>query len=181
MNLKNLYIKFKSYYILYFKGGSSYAKYIGANIGENCRVYTKNFGSEPFLITIGNNVTITSGVKFITHDGSTWLMRDFKGRRFLYQKIFLKNNIFIGVNSIILPGVVIEDNVIVAAGSVVTKSIPSGVIVAGVPAKIIGDYSDYKIKILNNYVSEADLDLTINYEQRILKVLDNSHKEYLKK
>lgn len=138
------------------KGGVAYAKLIGVEVGENCRIYTNSFGTEPNLIKIGNRVTITSGVIFLTHDGSTWLFRDKKGRRYLYNIIEIDNDVFIGVNSIIMPGVKISDKVVVGAGSVVTKSIPSGVIVAGNPAKIIGKYSDFENKALTSYLSDLD-------------------------
>lgn len=159
----------------------SYARKRGAKIGANCRVYTRDFGSEAWLIEIGNKVTVTSGVKILTHDGSTWLFNDDKGRRFLYKKTIIKNNVFIGTNSIIMPGVVIEDNVIVAAGSIVTKSVPSGVIIGGNPAKIIGDYDTYKAKVFSGYVSESEMDFTKTYKERILEIVDQSVKPYLKK
>ena len=177
--MKFLLGKLGSYVILYFKGKIAYARHLGVKIGDNCRIYTIHFGSEPFLISIGNNVTVTSGVKFITHDGSTWLMRDQKGRRFYYAPIAIKNNVFIGVNSIIMPGVKIEDRVIIAAGSVVTKSIPSGVIVAGVPAKIIGKYDDIERRMLESYVSEEDINKTISYEERVKKVISSEFKPFL--
>ena len=172
--------KLVSIIILLFKGKEAYAKYLGVKFGDNCRIYTIHFGSEPFLISIGNNVTVTSGVKFITHDGSTWLMRDQKGRRFYYAPIEINNNIFIGVNSIIMPGVKIENRVIIAAGSVVTKSIPSGVIVAGVPAKIIGKYDDIEKRMLKSYVSEDDINKTLSYKERVIKLISSEYKQFLK-
>ncbi len=162
-----------------FLSYNAYAKYRNVVFGLNCRIYTKNFGSEPFLISIGNNVTVTSGVRFITHDGTSWLMRDVRGRRYFYQRILIGNNVFIGVNSIIMPGVKIDDNVIVAAGSVVTKSIPRNVIVGGVPAKIIGSYDDIKYRMLNHYVTEDDIDFRLPYKERILKIVTNGYKNYL--
>lgn len=54
-----------------------------------------------------------------------------------FGKISIGNHVYIGSNSLIMPGVAIEDNVLVAAGSVVTKSVPSGYVVGGNPAKII--------------------------------------------
>jgi len=177
--IKNYVIKTFYYILFLFKGGVTYAKKIGVEVGANCRIYTTSFGSEPFLIKIGNNVTITSGVKFITHDGSGWLMRDNKGRRYLYRRIIIGNNVFIGLNCIIMPGVKIDDNVIIAPGSVVTKSIPGGTIVAGVPAKIIGSYNLLKTKMLENYVSDTDLDKKLDYKRRILKILDRSFKPYI--
>jgi acetyltransferase-like isoleucine patch superfamily enzyme len=159
----------------------SYAKYKGVKVGQNCRIYITDFGSEPFLISIGNNVTITSGVKFITHDGCTWLMRDEKGRRFYYAPISIGNNVFVGMNSIIMPGVKIEDNVIIGAGSVVTKSIPCGSIVAGTPAKIIGNYNDIQQRMLDSYFSEQDIAQTKSkkYKIRVLQIVSKDFKPFL--
>jgi acetyltransferase-like isoleucine patch superfamily enzyme len=65
-----------------FKGSIAYARKKGVTIGEHCRIYIKSWGSEPFLIHLGNHVTVTSGVKFITHDGSTCLVYDAQGKRY---------------------------------------------------------------------------------------------------
>jgi Acetyltransferase (isoleucine patch superfamily) len=172
--------KLVSFAILFVKGGVRSARYIGVTVGENCRIYTTHFGTEPFLITIGNDVTVTSNVSFITHDGSTWLMRDEKGRRYKYAPISIGNNVFVGTGSIIMPGVKIEDNVIIAAGSIVTKSIPCGVVVAGVPAKIINSYDDIKRRMLNENFSDEDLDKTLNYKERVFGLLTKEYKPYLK-
>ena len=157
-----------------------YYRSLGVKIGENCRIYTNRFGSEPWLISIGNNVTIAGDVTFITHDGSTWLCKDNRGRRYLFKEINIGNNIFIGSNSTILPGVVIEDNVIVAAGSVVVKSVPKGTIVGGNPAKIIGGFYQYKEKALSNFKSEEDMDFTKNYRERITQIVDKTPKPKMK-
>lgn len=61
----------------------------------------------------------------------------------VFGKVKIGNWVYIGSNSLIMPGVTISDNVLVAAGSVVTKSIPPNVIVAGNPAKIIGNIDTY--------------------------------------
>jgi acetyltransferase-like isoleucine patch superfamily enzyme len=162
-----------------FWSNEKFARHYGVKIGEGCRILTKSFGSEPFLITIGNHCTITKGTTFITHDGSTWLNRDEKGRRYYYAPIEIGNNVFIGMNSIIMPGVKIEDKVIVGAGSVVTKSIPCGVVVGGNPAKIIGNYNDLERKRLETFISEKDMDKSLEYKERILKVTQGL-KRYLK-
>ena len=61
----------KELYLRATKTGVEYALYKGVKIGDNCRIYTRSFGSEPWMISIGNKVTITSGVILLTHDGST--------------------------------------------------------------------------------------------------------------
>tara|TARA_R110002096_G_scaffold98575_1_gene219174 strand:- start:2065 stop:2601 length:537 start_codon:yes stop_codon:yes gene_type:complete len=177
--MKNIISRIKTLYIMKFKPNVEFLRHIGVKVGENCRIYTRGFGKEPWLVTIGNKVTITSGCKFITHDGSTWLIEDEKGRRYLYKQIKVGNNVFIGVNSIILPGVNIEDNVVIAAGSVVTKSIPSGKIVGGNPAKIIGNFKDYEDKVLRNYISHEEMNFNLPYKERINKVLDKTYKKEL--
>lgn len=161
------------------RSGVGYARYKGVKIGENCRIYTRNFGSEPWMISVGNKVTITSGVKILTHDGSTWLFNDEKGRRYKFNQVIIGNNVFIGVDSIILPGVKIDDYVIVAAGSVVTKSVPSGVIVAGNPAKIIGSYHEFETKALEKFVSNQQMDFSKPYRERIEAIIDPEFKTYL--
>lgn len=159
--------------------GSDYARSLGVEVGKDCRVLTTNFGSEPWLIKIGNKVTITSGVKLLTHDGAAWLVEDGKGRREHFARVNIGNNVFIGINSIVMPGVTIDDNVIVAAGSVVTKSVPSGYIVGGNPAKIIGKFEDYKQKALDTFVSRKDMDFSLDFKERINQVIDPEVKKYL--
>ena len=112
------------------------ARKAGVKIGENNFIASHFWSSEPYLITIGSNCDITSGVKFFTHGGAraaraTYPKFDFFG------KINVGSYVYIGTNSLIMPGVSIGDNVLIAAGSVVTKSIPSNVVVGGNPAKIL--------------------------------------------
>jgi acetyltransferase-like isoleucine patch superfamily enzyme len=117
-----------------------------------------DFGSEPFLIEIGDNVTITNGVGFITHDGGVGMFRkEYPGIN-VFGRIVVKNNVFIGVQTIILPGVTIGNNVVIGAGSIITKDIPDNVVVAGAPAKIIRTIDEYKSICLKKciYVNEND-------------------------
>jgi len=167
-------------YLKFSLSGEEYLRHLGISVGEGCRIFTSSFGSEPWLISIGNNVTITSGVKLLTHDGATWLIRDERGRRYSFKRIQIGNNVFIGVNAIIMPGVIIEDNVIIAAGSIVTKSVPSGSIVGGNPAKIIGKYDDYKAKALNDFVSDHEMDKNIDLKERINANLDDKAKPFMR-
>jgi acetyltransferase-like isoleucine patch superfamily enzyme len=172
--LRSLLKKVWLHGIRHFRGGVACARAQGVEVGEHCRLYTYNFGSEPFLVKIGNNTTITGGVAIITHDGSGSLVRDRKGRRFRYARVEIGSNCFIGVGSIILPGVRIGNNVIIGAGSVVTKSIPDGSVVAGVPARVVGSFADFESKALNSWVSEEDLSGEGDYRSRILKVVESS-------
>lgn len=66
----------------------------------------------------------------------------------IFGRIKIGNNVFIGVNFIIMPGVYIGDNVCIAAGSVVTKNIPTGEVLGGIPARFIKTTIDYKEGIL---------------------------------
>lgn len=179
IRIKKINLVLKKYFWLYFFSKEKYAEMIGVKIGLGCRLLIDEWSTEPFLIQIGNNVTITSRVVILTHDGSTWLMRDKKGRRYLYRRVKIGNNVFIGVDSIIMPGVIIEDNVIIAAGSVVTKSIPSGKIVGGNPAKIIGDFEENRKRALESYISEKDRTRNRNYEQDVLSIVDKKSKGFL--
>lgn len=131
----------------------AYLRSIGVVIGENCEIYKDaSFGSEPYLIKIGNHERITSGVKFITHDGGVWVLRDNYDERIdLFGKITVGNNVHIGMNSIIMPGVRIGDNVIIGCGAVVTKDIPSNQIWGGVPAHFIKNINEYYDQHLEDF------------------------------
>lgn len=120
----------------------------GVQIGDRCRIFTDSFGTEPYLIRIGNHCTITSGVRLVTHDGSCWVLRDQLPNLQDFGPIVVEDNCFIGVNAIILPGVRIGTNSIVGAGSVVTRDVPSGVVVGGVPARVLMTIEDYRRKKL---------------------------------
>ena len=53
-----------------------YLKKRGVNIGEGCEIYKSvNFGSEPYLVTLGENVRVAANVTFVTHDGGIWVLR----------------------------------------------------------------------------------------------------------
>lgn len=124
-----------------------FARSIGVQIGQGCRVLgltDKTFGSEPYLVTLGDHVTVTSGVSFITHDGGVWVFREEFPDLDILAPVAVGNNVFIGINSIIMPGVTIGDNCVVAAGSVVTRDVPEGMVVGGVPAKVIKPVAQYR-------------------------------------
>ena len=129
-------------YWRYFKSCEDFAKHIGVTIGQNCFIATYHWSSEPYLIKIGNNVQITEGTYFHTHGGAHVVRRidpDFD----VFGKIIVKDWAYIGSGSHILPGVTIGEGALVAAGSIVTKSVPDNVVVGGNPARIICTVDDY--------------------------------------
>ncbi len=179
--LARLLRKLYGYAILMLKGGVAYARWQGVSVGDSCRIYTSHFGSEPFLITIGNDVTVTSGVKFLTHDGAAWLIRDEKGRRYYYAPIEIGNSVFIGVNTIIMPGVRIGNRVVVGAGSVLTKSVPDNSVVAGVPARYICSFDDFEIRGMSDFAELDRLSLHSDYEIIVKGAIDKSFKAFMKR
>lgn len=116
----------------------------GVKIGKGTHIFSNIAASEPYLVKIGANCTISTDVSLITHDASVGL---FLGREMasdLCGRITIGDNCFIGNRAIILYGVSIPDNTIVAAGSVVTRSVTEpGCILGGNPAKIIGRVDDF--------------------------------------
>jgi len=129
-----------------------YAKSIGVNILGGVYFYTSPinmFGSEPWMITLGDNVHITSEVKFITHDGGTLPLRKEIPDLEITKPIYVGNDVFIGVRSIIMPGVTIGNRCVIATGSIVAKDVPDNCVVGGVPAKIIKSTDEYLEKLKN--------------------------------
>lgn len=128
----------------------------GVTIGEKCEIYSDaHFGSEPYLISIGNHVRVNSGVVFVTHDGGVWILRE------LYKElsdidrfggITVGNNVHIGTGAVIMPGVTIGNNCIIGVGAVVTKSIPDNSVAVGIPARVIETIDEYKEKNLASFV-----------------------------
>ena len=137
----------KIYYLAYSRlNHVGFAKHIGVNMGDNIHIYgnpISMFGTEPWCITLGNNVHITRDVLFITHDGGTLLYRHKIPDLEITAPIVLGNDVYIGVRSLILPGVTIGNDCIVAAGSVVTKDVPDNSVVGGIPARFIKSTDDY--------------------------------------
>ena len=111
-----------------------------------------DFGAEPYLITLEDNVRISCNVTFVNHDGGTWAFRDLPEYEgvFKYGRIKVGERSFIGCNSTIMPGVTIGKRCVIGAGSVVTKDVPDGSVVAGVPAKVIMTTEQYAQKCRDN-------------------------------
>lgn len=124
---------------------------MGVRIGERCRIYTTNFGGEPYLIRIGNHVGIANDVTFVNHD-LNWVFQDKYESLTSFGAIEIRDNCNIGVRATILPGVTIGPNSIVGACSVVTKDVPPNVVVAGNPARVICTIEEYEQKVLAKHI-----------------------------
>lgn len=151
-----------------------YSRNAGVTIGERCKLNgVPNWGSEPYLISIGDHTEVSFDVAFITHDGATWVFREEERYRKVlrFGKIRIGSNCFIGARSTILPNVTIGDHVIVAAGAVVSKSIPSGEVWGGVPARFIMKTSDYAEKCLRETPDYDPINFRANKKEEVIKML----------
>lgn len=166
----------KSFFVA-VKGRLKYAISNGLNCGKGCVVgYGTDFGSEPYLITLHDNVRLSSNVSMITHDGSVHTIVSnpkYTGRAVhIYGRIEIDDNTFIGTNVTILPNVYIGKNCIVGAGALVTHSIPDNSVVAGIPAKVIGDTWDFAERKINampkNWDNKNYLENTAEYLKAIV-------------
>lgn len=128
--------------------------------------YTPNIlPAEPFLVCLHNNVAISAGVRLITHSiAATVFNNEENTKKYItdFGKIEILDNVYIGANVCVNPGVTIGPNAIVAAGAVVTKDVPEGTVVGGVPAVVIGSYEKVKQKTLEksqkyNGIQSGDL------------------------
>ncbi|MFD1094253.1 acyltransferase [Salegentibacter chungangensis] len=159
-----------------FYSNEKYARQIGVSIGDKCKIATTNFGSEPYLIEIGNHVQITQGVRFFNH-GAAWVFREEIPAFDVFGKIKVGDNVYIGNNALIMPGVKIGDNVIIGAGAIVTKSVESNKVIAGNPAKVIGEVEDLKKRIAPYNLSSKGM----SYEKKKTFLLSQPENKFLKK
>lgn len=156
--MKRVFEKIRRYYyqimFLIIRDGWKKAKFIKKyklfyNIGNNC-YYTSNIlPAEPFLVCLHNNIVISAGVRIITHDVSHIVFNKEENTSKYYcqfGKVEIHDNVYIGANAIINYGVTIGENCVIGAGAVVTKDVPPGSVVAGVPARIINTYEALKHK-----------------------------------
>ena len=108
-------------------------------IGDNVKMFSPKLPSEPYLVSIEDNVMCASSVSFITHDASVGNLLRLSSENQIDKvgSIVLHENCFIGAYTILMPGSSVGKNSIVAAGSVVTKHIPDNEVWGGAPAKFI--------------------------------------------
>lgn len=166
--VKNMWLDFR-----YSSNHVEYARKIGVRVGDNCKLLCnvrQCFGNEPYLISIGNHVEICDSVRFMPHDGGAWIYRVEGGNPncAMYGPIKVGNNVFIGINTIILPGVTIGDNVVIGAGAVVTRDIPANGVYGGIPARRINPIETYIEKIKGNTIDI--LKLSYKEKERFFKL-----------
>lgn len=128
---------------------------MGVRIGERCRIYTTNFGTEPWLIKIGDHVCISNDVTFVNH-GLVHPFQDKYDTLTAFGPIEIRDNCQIGVRATILPHVVIGPNAIVGACSVVTKDVPPNTVVAGNPARVVRTLDDYEQRCRARHIDIPD-------------------------
>lgn len=143
----------------------------GLKVGNNCSFQPGVLIDPPFcwLIEIGNDVTLAPRVIILAHDAS---MKRHLGYSKI-GKVKIGNKSFIGAGSIILPNVCIGDNVIIGAGSMVTQNIPSNVVAAGNPVKVLYPIEQFLLKnksimknglVLGSEISSKNLSLEMKEE-----------------
>ncbi|WP_370899322.1 acyltransferase [Chryseobacterium gossypii] len=136
----------------------------GLKLGKDVVVRNHvSFGSEPFLVEIGDGTRIASGVTFVTHSGATINIRKLEGYEEVrnFGRIKVGKNCAIGSNSVILQDVEIGDNCVLGANSVLSESMPEHTVYAGNPAKYIceiEDYADVLKKTTVNYPIDLEKD-----------------------
>lgn len=173
MNLRLEYYRFKLRLLPFLTQDGEF-NYIleksGIKVGEGTVFYGPHTiqidRSRPYLLEIGSYCKITSGVIILTHDYSRSVLRRVYGEILGEgRKTIIGDNVFVGMNSIILKGSHIGNNVIIGAGSIVSGNIPDNVVIAGNPAKIVRTLEDhYRIK-KESVLSEAKECVKAFYER----------------
>lgn len=152
---------------------AAYWRKKGCEIGEGAEIYPlAEFGSEPYLIKIGKNVRVNTGVNLITHDGGVWVLRHWKPEYRnidMIRRIKIGDNVHIGTNATIMPGVTIGSNCIIGCGAIVTKDVPDNSICVGVPARVIETLEEYEQKHAKDFIQTKNM----TYEEKRKYLLEN--------
>lgn len=113
---------------------SAYDRYQGLKIGKGtCYSFENLDGICPQLAEIGEYCVFAPKSVVLTHDASLLPTTG----KYIFKPVKIGNRVFVGYGAIIMPGLTIGDDVVIGSNAVVTKDTPSGVVVAGMPAKII--------------------------------------------
>jgi acetyltransferase-like isoleucine patch superfamily enzyme len=123
----------------------------GAKVGKNCFIQIRKLGTEPYLVTIGDNVSIAHGVDLMTHDGASVIFRDELPSLRYFGRIVIEDNCFIGSDAIITAGVTIGKNSIIGPRAIVINDVKPGSIMMGNPAFRVSTAEKYKQKCLQEW------------------------------
>lgn len=140
---RNLWIKIRCFLMIDGRKRTKYLikKKVFKSVGDGFVFFPRKIPQDPQFICFHNNVVVATDVMFVNHDIIHEMLNG-KSKSEQYKKYFdcieVKDNVFIGARSMIMPGVILGPDVVVAAGSVVTKSFSGGVIIGGNPARVIG-------------------------------------------
>ena len=155
---------------LRFTNPVKWARRIGVKVGDNSTISSStDFSSEPYLITIGRNVQVTHNVSFFTHGGAH-VARNVDDKFDFFGKIVIGDDTYIGSNSMIMPGVNIGKSCLIAAGSIVTKSVNDYTVVGGNPARKLCTVNEFIEK--NQKFNIGTAKLSGNEKKNILTRLD---------
>lgn len=168
----NIFTRIRRKLYKMFLSQEDYAMKVGVNFDRgNVHFWGRPiWGTEPWLITLGNNVHITEGVRFLNHDAGVLIFKKVIPDLEITKPICVGNDVYIGTNAMILPGVKIGNKVIIGAGAIVTKDVPDNSVVVGVPGRVIETADEYleKAKVKSThlghlYKQEKDLALMKYY------------------
>ncbi len=124
-------------------------------------MFIRHLGDEPYLVKMGDHVTIAGGVTLITHDGGAWIGRLGVPDLQVFGPIVIGNNCVIGQNATLFPNVNIGDNCIIGAGSIVINDIPPNTLAMGVPARSFGSMDKYLAKCMERWKIQKPPDVVI--------------------
>lgn len=154
------------------------------SIGDHCMITSRKIPLYARLISIGNNVWMASGVEFITHDVTHFMLNGMNDGHKYTEKvgcIEIGNNVFIGADVKILYDVKVGDNVIIAAGALVNKDVPSNSVVGGVPARVLSSFDDYIAKrrefTLEHPANNAKQEISPECEEELWSKFREARKE----
>jgi len=117
-------------------------RWMGVHIGHHCFVGLDTWLDDQFpeLVVIEDDVTISFRVTVVVHDDAKRMDRTQAGAGDgTVAPVVLKRGCYLGACALILPGVTVGERAVVAAGAVVTRAVPAGTVVAGVPARVVKD------------------------------------------
>ena len=137
-----MFEKIVGFYWRFIASPEKYARHMGATIGKHCFISTREWDINSFLITIGNNVALTRGCAIHVHGGGRVVRKEHPNFD-VFGKVVIGDWAYIGAYSQIMPGVTIGEGALVAAGSVVTKSVAPHTVVGGNPARYICTTEEY--------------------------------------